>query len=194
MEVAGRTDELGPFGTKTYWINLLAGLRDHLRLESLQHNVYLVYLRALCDRGLYDPGMREILNDAEAAARRITQRFESIARILTGADDHDTALIVYNAVDVEQARLAGLDVDQLPMHQQIIDKDGRRYWTPAVDGHHRLWAMYVRGKRHQLCNFVWSNLEQFQLAPESTPLGFSWDDARYVHAIESSIHQLLNKG
>ena len=50
---------------------------------------------------------------------------------------------------------------QLP--EFVVDRDGNRYWTAWIDGHHRLAALYLSGAEFCPSLFAWSNLHALDL-------------------------------
>jgi SAM-dependent methyltransferase len=173
VTVAGELDQHrrpiddNDFASDLYWSYFFKGLAEYLAgYPANPKNTYVSYLMKLSEAGNYDPAMREILADEAVTRERMRWRFDTFVEILRTKAVR-TPVIVYNAMSRVELERQGLSVDHREPEEFVVDRDGNRYWTAWVDGHHRLAALYLSGAEFCSSLFAWSNLHPLDLRGET---------------------------
>lgn len=189
---AAVSEEPDFFASDLYWVSFLKGLKDFKSSHVLSpDNPYLLYLKQLSDAGLYDPDLKPELADEALLHARMTARFEAFTTALE-TQSHPNPIMIYNAFSVERLDANGLSVDHKPEDQFFYDGRGHRYWTPAIDGHHRIAALFMSGATSSRSAFAWSNLYPTDFRrSDGTEGGTDWASSAVLDAAEETITDLF---
>jgi hypothetical protein len=186
------------FASDHYWSYFFKGLAEYLAgYPTDSKNTYVSYLIKLSEAGNYDPAMREILADEVVTRERMRWRFDTFVEILQTKAVR-TPVIVYNAMSHIQLEQQGLSVNHREPEEFVVDRDGNRYWTAWIDGHHRLAALYLSGAEFCPSLFAWSNLHPLDLRGEAAAAGegtpseaAQWGLPAVARAVEATISLCL---
>ena len=204
VTVAGELDQHrrpiddNDFASDHYWSYFFKGLAEYLAgYPTDSKNTYVSYLMKLSEAGNYDPAMKEILADEVVTRERMRWRFDTFVEILQTKAVR-TPVIVYNAMSHIELERQGLSVNHREPEEFVVDRDGNRYWTACIDGHHRLAALYLSGA--ELCPslFAWSNLHPLDLRGVATATGEGtpseagqWGFPAVARAVEATVSLCL---
>lgn len=124
-----------------YWCHFLKGYSEYAACGAMvSDNTYYVALMQLLARGLYDGGLRSLIEGADGGRPQLARRYEVFQALSERADGSTLdPLIAFQIISGEHFGARG---HGYKLHLNEIDEIVHPL---ALDGHHRLFAAYMTG-------------------------------------------------